>query len=134
MAMAILSIMNYIDFSFRAVCKAIDHFSTGCKNIFIPIKPFYSYDLIVLTKNDEMLRVKVARTESKAPSGSYVVNLRKSGGYDNSKETKAPFESSGCDIVCVISPENIYVIPSCEINQKRAISLSMFEEFKYIPS
>lgn len=125
--------MNYIDKNFHAICQAIEYFSKGAVNIFLPMKSTYAYDLILITSEQEkecMMRVKVVQTESQSPSGAYVVNLRKSGGYTDSKEYKAPFDPSICDVLFVISPESAYMIPSCKIIQKRAISLSMFEEFK----
>lgn len=99
------------------------------------MKPTFAYDLILISDKsgkELIMRVKVVQTESKSPSGTYVVNLRKSGGYVNSKECKAPFDPSMCDVVFVISPESAYMIPSNKITQKRAISLSMFEEFKCV--
>ncbi len=128
-----LSIMNYIHKSFQAVCQAIEYFSREAINIFIPIKPSYAYDLILLNSQsgkEVTMRVKVVQTESQSPSGTYVVNLRKSGGYEHAKENKAPFDPSMCDVIFIISPGGAYMIPSKKITQKRAISLSMFEEYK----
>lgn len=125
--------MNYIDKSFQAVCQAIEYFSQGALNIFLPMKPTFAYDLILITEENGkelMMRVKVVQTESQSPSGTYVVNLRKSGGYSDQKEHKAPFDPSMCDVLFVISSESAYMIPANKITQKRAISLSMFEEFK----
>jgi hypothetical protein len=134
--MDILSSMNYLDKSFRATCRAIEHFSTEpcIVNIFLPIKPCYEYDLIVVTKvcEEHMVRVKTIQTESQAPSGSYIVNLRKSGGYRNSKEYKAPFDPKECDLIFVVSPDGNYAIPSEEVHQTRAICLSMFQKYKCI--
>ena len=127
--------MDYIEKSFQSLAQAIEYFSQGCDNICLPMKPTFAFDLILITKEngkDLIMRVKVIQTESKAPSGSYVVNLRKSGGYANSKETKAPFDPCVCDVLFVISPDGAYMIPSHTITQKRAISLSRFEEFKCV--
>ena len=99
----------------------------------MPMKSTYAYDMILIINEngkESIVRIKVIQTESQAPSGTYIVNIRKSGGYTNSKEQHAPFDPSMCDIVFVISPEGYYKIPSGKITQKRAISLSMFEVYK----
>lgn len=130
--MHILSIMNYIEKSFHAVCEAIESLSRKADNIFLPIKPTYAYDFI-MTQTNTLLKVKVIQTSAQAPKGGYVANLRKSGGYMNSKEHKAPFNPSSCDILFIVSPEGKYVIPSEKITQKRAINLSKFEQYKMRP-
>ena len=125
--------MDYLEKSFNAVCQAIGYISKYSDNIFLPIKPTYAYDLIY-SKWEEttefFIKVKVFQTKSQAPSGSYVLNLRKSGGYENAKEHKAAFDPSMCDVVFAMSPEGFYMINSMEITQKRAISLSKFQEYK----
>jgi len=127
--------MDYIERSFQCLARAIEFFSTEWENICLPMKHTFAFDLILVPKGKGiMMRVKVIQTESKSRSGAYVVNLRKSGGYTNAKEHKADFDPSMCDFLFIISPDGIYVIPSRKITQKRAISLSMFEEFKCKPN
>lgn len=78
-----------------------------------------------------MSRVKVIRTDCKAPSGSYVVNIRKGGRGVSKKE---PFRPEMCEFIFVDCPEGNYLIPSIEVTQKRSITLSMFEKYLVIPS
>ncbi len=125
--------MDYIESNLHSIGQAIAYFSKSAKNIFLPLKPTYEYDLIIikhLTIVEMTCRVKVIKTDHQVPSGSYVLNLRKSGGYKNKKEYKAPFKPSACDIVFAISPLGMYSIPSCAITQKTAISLSQFEQYR----
>ena len=124
--------MDYLEKSFISVARAIQFFSSRYENVCIPLRHSFSYDMIGV-RNGEIHRIKVFRTECTAPSGSYVVNLRKSGGYNKANTQKKPFDPSMCDQVFVDSPDGIYVIPSSEITQSRALSLSMFKDY-FIPS
>lgn len=124
--------MDYLDRSFQSVAKAIQHFSCLYDNICYPLKPEFSFDLLGVNA-DKIDRIKVFRTECILPSGSYSVNLRKSGGYKNSSEHKQPFDPSICDVVFIESPEGIYVIPSAKITQTRALTLSMYPQY-LVPS
>ncbi len=125
-----MSVMNWLEMNFFSVCKATQVLSSRADNICIPVKHSFSYDLIVDAKG-VISRIKVLRTDCKAPSGSYVVNIRKSGREGCKKE---PFCSAMCDFVFIDSPEGSYLIPSVEITQKRAITLSMFEKYLIVPS
>lgn len=121
----ILSCMDYLEQSYLSTCKAISILSGKCENICVPINHTFSYDLIADSKG-VISRIKVMRTDCQAPSGCYVVNIRKSGKEKSSKE---PFSPTMCDFVFVDSPDGCYLIPSASITQKRAISLSMFVEY-----
>lgn len=116
---------DYLVLSYLSTCKAISILSTRCENICIPMNHTFSYDLVVDAKG-VVSRIKVVRTDCQSPSGSYVVNIRKSGKDVSSKE---PFSQSMCDFVFVDSPEGCYLIPSSSITQKRAITLSQFGEY-----
>ena len=107
----------------------------ACRDTFsnysFPMKQTYSFDVIGF-KEEKPYRVKVISTDSKQPSGSYIANLRKSGGYSNSKEHKAPFDPKECDYVYICTPSEKYLIPSEKIKQRRAITLSQFNEFMLV--
>lgn len=125
--------MDYIQRSYTTISEAISFLSRKFDNISIPIKSNYLYDLLV-EKDFNILRVKIIMTDSQQPSGAYVANLRKSGGYSEKKEIKKPFDPKFCDLVYVKTPEGIYLIPSLEIQTTRSITLSQFENFRFIPS
>jgi len=120
--------MDFIAQNFLSLAKAIHVLSPRYDNIYLPIKGSFAYDLIGDCKGS-IHKVKVFHTESKAPSGSYIVNIRKSGGYNKGNTQKKPFDPNMCDVVFIDSPEGCYFIPSHQIDQKRAITLSMFREF-----
>ena len=90
------------------------------------------FDIIAVTKSD-MKRIKVTKTEAKAPSGSYLVNLRQGGGYSKSNATKKLFDKSEYELLLVDSPEGIYLIPSGSIKQTTCIYLSTYKEFLIAP-
>ena len=122
--------MDYIERSYKTLGNAVGILSKRYSNLALPLRPNFSYDLLAETNVDTFMKVKVIHTDSKAPSGTYVVNLRKSGGYLNKEEVKKPFDKDSCCFVFVESPEGFYLIPSHQIHNKRAISLSQFEQFK----
>lgn len=124
--------MDYILRSFQAIGKAIGVLCQKYENLCLPLRNCFSYDLIAVEKN-QLLRVKVFHTETTSPSGSYVVNIRKSGGYNKANTVKKPFDPKMCDLVFIDAPNKCYLIPSEEITQKRSLSLSMFEKY-IIPS
>lgn len=118
----ILSInMNYLEKSYLSVCKATHILSSMYDNICFPVCQEFAFDIVGI-KNNDMHRIKVLRTECKAPSGSYVVNIR-------NNDKKFPFDPSMCEMIFVDSPDGLYFIPSKIITQKRAISLSMFKDY-----
>lgn len=126
--------MNYHHRSYQTIANAIAKLARVYENVFFPLKPNYYYDLLVEMPNKNnkylVMRVKVIYTDCRAPSGTYVVNLRKSGGYVNKKEVKEDFQNDMCDILFVECPEGFYEIPTNRITTHRAISLSMYQEFK----
>lgn len=105
----------------QTLCKALSILSQKADTLSIPMKTDF-YDVIVDAKN-VLSRVKVLRTNSKSRCGSYVVALRK--GMSKSK-----FSNISCEFVFVESPEGMYLIPSNEILQTTAITLSRFNEYK----
>lgn len=120
--------MNHIENNFHSIVKAIYILSSRSENIFLPMKPTSAYDLLVEV-NAVLSKIKVFKTECKAPSGSYVVNLRMSGGYNKANTLKKPYDPSVCQFLFIDSPEGCYLIPSIEITQTRSLSLSMFGQF-----
>jgi len=126
----VLPNLNHIDINFLSVCKAMHILSCKCDNVFIPMKQNSSYDLIVDVKG-VMSRIKVLTTDCLSTSGNYILNIRR-----NSKcgEGKLLFSSNMCEFVFASSPEGNYLIPSIEITQKRAITLSGFDKYLIMPN
>lgn len=126
--------MDYIERSYQTLSKAIGLLSPLYNNLSIPLKPSFYYDLLAeAIDTKEILKIKILCTECKAPSGAFVVTLRSCGGYDKKKELKKDFDSRSCDRLFVQSPESFYLIPSSEVSNKRAITLSQFTHCKLIP-
>ena len=117
---------------YLTISSAVSKLSYLFVNICIPIRNSFYYDL-VCEKEFNLYRIKVIYTNCKQSSGSYVANIRKSGGYFSKKETKLPFNPKFCDYLFVETPEDYFLIPSEEISTKRSITLSMFEVFKIKP-
>lgn len=123
---------NYIHRNYEGLSTAIYFLAKKYTNISIPLKPNFYYDLIIEADN-QLLKVKLISTDSKAPSGSYIATLRKSGGYSGKKELKEKFKKDNSDFLFIITPDHNYFIPSREINTKRSISLSMYATYKLAP-
>lgn len=130
----ILSLMDYLERSFQSVGAAIGILSSRVVNICLPLKPNFFYDLILETTPGKLDRVKIIYTDCQAPSGSFVANIRKSGGYADKKETKKPFDPHEVDKLFIFTPLGSYLIPTSEVTTTRSISLSQFENFRLIPS
>lgn len=123
---------DYLHRSFQSVTSAMSVLASRFDNISLPIKGSFFYDLIV-EKEFSLYRVKVIFTDCKQPSGSYIANIRKSGGYENKKETKEPFNTKFCDFLFIETPIEKYFIPTSEINTKRSLTLSQFIKYKVAP-
>lgn len=123
-----LCIMDYIERKHRALLEFIV-LAKNFENVAIPIRSNQQYDVIGITCLS-CFKIKIICTQNKQPSGAYVATLLKSGGYESGKEKKKHFQNDSCDYVFVWAPDEKYLIPSIEITQKRAITLSMFQEFK----
>lgn len=126
----IIPCMKNVDYQYRsylAISNAISILSLRFDNVSIPIRNNFFYDLIV-EKNFEVFRVKVIYTNCKQPSGHYVANIRKSGGYVAKKESKSPFDPKFCDYLYVESPVDLYLIPSSRIMNIKSITLSQFQD------
>ena len=124
--------MDYLKRSYLTLSFAIGILSKKFDNLCIPIKNNYYYDLIG-EKEFSICRIKIITTDCKQPNGSYIANLRKSGGYINKKEIKEKFDNKFCDFLFIYAPDSSYLIPSFEVKTKRSITLSQFEDFKIIP-
>lgn len=109
-----MAIMVKKSFRFLSICKALNVLSTKSDNIFLPIKNG-EYDLIVDAKG-VLSRIKVYTTKGD------MVFLRRGMKKDL-------FRSSSCEFVFVDTPIGDYLIPSVEINQTTAITLSTCEKF-----
>ena len=84
--------MYFQDFSYHAVCSAISLISKRFENLLLPVKSNFYYDLIG-ELGGKLFKIKVVHTTCKQPSGAYIANLRKSGGYLAKKEYKEKFAS-----------------------------------------
>jgi hypothetical protein len=121
--------MDYIERSHRALLEFMAHPKVDFDTFAIPILSNYDYDVIGITSSS-CFKIKIICTETKQPSGAYIANLLRSGGYEQGKEKKKHFNNKTCDFVFVRCPDEKYLIPSCEIVQTRAITLSVFQQFK----
>lgn len=123
--------MDYIERNHNALIECMmlckDRFSTFA----IPFLSNHNYDIIGITFR-YFFKIKIICTENKQPSGAYIANLLKSGGYESGKERKKHFDNTTCDFLFVWTPDDKYLIPSQNITQTRAVTLSVFEEFKII--
>ena len=112
---------NYQHQSYLALSSAIGTLSNIFVNICIPIRNSFFYDLV--GEHDfKLFRIKVIYTECKQPSGHYIANIRKSGGYLDKKECKSPFEPKFCDYLYVETPTDKYLIPSNQISNIKSIT------------
>lgn len=123
---------DYHHRSFQTVTNAMKALSKRFDNISIPMKGSFFYDLIV-EKDMKLYRVKVVFTDCKQPSGSYIANIRKSGGYEKKKEIKESFDPGFCEFLFIDTPSESYFIPTNQIHTKRSITLSRFVEYKMAP-
>jgi len=131
----IVSFVDYFERSYKTLSKAIGFLAPLYGNLSLPMRPNFYYDILAETIDTKsILKIKILCTECKAPSGTYVVTLRSCGGYGQKKELKKDFDPLSCDRLFIESPESCYLIPSAEIFNKRAISLSQFKHYKIIPS
>jgi len=122
---------NYQQQSYFTLCSAIERLSMKFVNLSLPLRNSFYYDLV--GEHDfKLYRIKVIFTECKQPSGAYVANIRKSGGYIAKKESKSPFDPNFCDYVYVETPQDQYLIPSNQINNIKSITLSQFVKFKIV--
>ena len=125
-----LSVMDYIERNYKTFAKAISILSQRYHNISIPMFRNFSYDLLIEGQDSNIYKVKVLNSDCQAPSGAYVVNLRSFGGYRKGKELKKGFDQSMCDMLFIESPDGYYLIETNSIDNKRAITLSQFDNFK----
>lgn len=121
--------MDYHERSYKSLCLAISLLSSKFSNMALPLLQNFYYDIIAEDGKASLIKIKVIRTEARAPSGAYIANIRKSGGYMHKKETKSPFDPHRCDLVFIETPISSYLIPSSEIKSSRAITLSQYEKF-----
>jgi len=118
---------NYIDRNYIVVCRAIHILSGLFDNICTPIRNSYFYDLVV-ERDFNIYRVKVICTSCKAPSGSYVANIRRAGGNWKGKSINLAFDPRNCDFIYIDTPRHCYLISTDRVMTKRALTLSMFED------
>lgn len=112
--------------SYTTIASAMHVLSNHFENIAFPIKNSFYYDLIV-ESSFKLFRVKVIYTNCKQPSGSYIANIRKSGGYSSGKEQKSPFNPKFCDLLFIETPDGQYLIPSQKVLTIKSITLSQFQ-------
>lgn len=120
---------DYLHRSYLTICSAIHALCTKFRNLTFPIRANFNYDIIGEI-NNKVYRIKVIYTNCKQKSGSYVATIRKSGGYNDRKERKIPFDSDTCDFLYIETPLAQYLIPSSEINSKRSLTMSQYEEHR----
>lgn len=127
-------VMDFRQRNDTAVAKSIGLLINKYKNVSIPVVKNFSYDLLIEGENGIIFKVKVIYTDHTSPKGVYVANLRSFGGYQKGKELKKHFDRFMCDALFIHTPLDYYLIPTENIDNKRAVNLSKFEEYKFIPS
>ena len=120
--------MDYIERNHRALLEFMVKTQDRFHNFAFPVKPNHSFDVIAIEFN-KCIRVRIICTETQQNSGAYVANLLKSGGYQNRKEKKVHFDKISCDYIYVWTPEYKYLIPVIQVEQTRALTMSMYEEY-----
>ena len=121
-------LMDYLDRNHKAVLEFMVISSYRFDNFAFPIKTHHEFDLIALEKG-KPYRVRIICTHCKNTQGNYVANLLKSGAHAKIPSKKKHFDPKDCDIVFVWTPDQKYIIPTENIDQSKAITLSMFESF-----
>lgn len=120
--------MDYLNQSYLSILECINRKKHEYDNVLLPIKPNYDFDFMLQSGN-VFCRVKVIHTECKCPTGSYVANLRKSGGYNPSNTQKAPFDNTRMEMLYISTPVHKYWIPSKHIKNKRSLNLSAYSKY-----
>ena len=88
----------------------------------MPLSESQAYDLVV-DDGHGLLRVQVKTTTCRGRYGRFTVSLCTAGG-NQSFHTRKPFDNTASDLLFVLTDDGCqYVIPSPEINAKRALSL-----------
>ncbi len=121
--------MDYIARNHKALLEFMFLCEAKFQTYAIPFLTNHDYDVIGIN-DSACFKIKIICTENKQPSGAYVANLLRSGGYERGKEMKIHFDNKSCDYIFIWTPEEKYLIPSLEITQTRAITLSMFQNFR----
>lgn len=102
--------------------KAIEYFTGHSIPVCLPLNDTQKYDLVV-DMDGKLSRVSVKTTRYKDADSSYRVELKNSGGSSGKSKIRK-FDNKSCDYVFVLTGNNkLYLIPSCEIVAKNAISI-----------
>jgi len=89
----------------------------------IPLNDSQNYDLVVEI-NNKLLKIQVKTSRYKNKYGKYIVDLRSTSIYTNKN-----FDSSTVDYVFITTEDNsCYLIPSCEVITKTAITINSESE------
>jgi uncharacterized protein YajQ (UPF0234 family) len=104
------------------VGAAIAWFSAQGYRVFVPLSESQAYDLVI-DDGTGPLRVQVKTTTCRGRYGRFVVSIETAGG-NQSFHTRKAFDNAASDLVFVLTDDgDRYVIPSCEIEARRAITL-----------
>ena len=96
---------------------------TNGYTVFLPITEQQDTDLVVVRSQGPAQKVQVKTTGRKEPSGSFIVQLRTSGGNRREMRVKN-FGECRADLVFVVTDdETLYLIPRSEITTQTAVTL-----------
>ena len=102
--------------------KAIEYFTSHSIPVCLPLNDTQKYDLVV-DMDGKLSRVSVKTTRYKDAESSYRVELKNSGGSSGKGKIRK-FDNTSCDYLFVLTGDDrLYLIPSCEIAAKNAISI-----------
>ena len=96
----------------------------------IPLNDSQDYDLI-FEIDDQLVKIQVKTSRYTEPSGSYTVQLRRTGG-NQSYHTAKPFDASKVDYLFVlVGNGDTYFIPTHQIDTVNAITVgNKYQEYK----
>lgn len=105
--------------------SAISYFTSLGWTVLIPLTDSQDYDLVVDDGN-KLSKIQVKTTYCKAPSGSFICNLRLMGG--NRKENIIAKRASEIkyDILFILTNDGgKYIIPKRDISDKNTVTLGV---------
>ena len=102
---------------------AIAWFMSAGYDVSIPVTDSQDYDLVIGVGH-KLNTVQVKTTYHKNKAGNYEANLRVTGGNRSGTGKVKHFDSQQVDYLFIVTDANDkYFIPTCEIDNKRGITL-----------
>lgn len=108
---------------------AIAYFTKNNYNVLLPLTDSQDYDLVVDIDGD-LFKVQVKFTNSKAPSGNYIIPLRSISG-SSGKVYKTVAETDVDYLFCVTAAYNTYLMPTIDLECNNTITITKDFASKY---